>query len=309
MSDVRSLIAWRAYLSLILALIVTGGCAPEAPRPVRIGVSFLDIDEPTEMVQRGILLNARPEREKVRWNSAGKSAEKQRGDVDDFLGEPVDVLILQPADTAVLDHAVTRAAERGVPLVWVQEPRLGPAAAPPGIARVATDWRSVRNGLAARWPGAAVVLRATRPDEAAAVAQALGGACPAEADCSIDPAGTAVASGNVSLSLDDAAFGVARIGKPSDVAIALASEACARALLAGDVAGCLDTRPFEIDRTALDRARAAVREGAPPAADAPALVPARLVTRPDAPGLTYRWPHLPLTGGPEDARVLGDGLR
>ncbi|HEX2172776.1 MAG TPA: hypothetical protein VHL09_10070 [Dehalococcoidia bacterium] len=323
-------------LCLVVGSLVLLACrpAPESlddPLPRRIGVSFVDIDEPTEMIQRGVLQSARPETEKVRWNSAGNSPAKQRADLDEFFAEPVEVLLIQPADADVLRYAVERAADRDIPLVWIREPRTGPDSPTMGLVVVETDWATALRGL----PGGGAEVVATRPEERAAVLSSARAACPGGDDCfALPPAAADPDPGTgTRLALDDEALkSLVTQADPESRPWAIASEACAQGLFAGSVGGCVDTRPFETGRSALDRARQALTasdaarealsqqgsEAGPNlksvSPDTPHPTPhtlrlaPRLVPAVEATVLTYRWPDLPPRARTPADRVVGDGI-
>lgn len=255
-----AILGWA--LLLLMSACQTVSERPDAP-PRRIGVSFVDIDEPTELIQRGVLQSARPRMERVRWNSAGNSPAKQRGDLDEFFAEPVEVLILQPADADVLAYAQSKAAAKGIPLTWIREPRIGPVDPLPDLSRVETDWAAAFRPIPGTAPDQVI---ATRPIEREGLLLAIRGACAADpAGCpGVAAVGSAPGGSGPRLALDDEALRrlIPPTAKPdaSGRPWAIAGEDCARGLYSGEVGGCLDTRPFEIGRAALGLAEQALAE-------------------------------------------------
>lgn len=321
-------------------MLVAGCAAPENDLvPYRIGASFVDIDEPTEMIQRGVLDNANGPGLTARWNSAGNSPEKQRADITEFLAEPVDALILQPADPDVLAFARDAAAQRGVVLVWVREPRVDPDPLPESLPRVEVDWAHAVEELRDLVPaGRPIALVGGRAENAAVVAKTAGPACQPANRCQLglEPGD----SPPVIFALGDEMLLKVSLGSPGTPLYAQASEACAESLLAGAAGGCLDTRPFEHGRAALQIATARLetcgRPGAPDgpfflsflaeAKDAEDAEPPPVCAGREAPveaetvavtprwvppeavaELTYRWPDLPILSFAGTERVVGDG--
>lgn len=122
---------WRRALrmglvaGLLLAALAACGGGPTRPR---IGVSVATMQESVYGFMRDAMMERRAEDGvDVLWVSAEGSEAKQAADIEAFIAQDVDVIILHAVNTATAGALVRRAADAGIPVVAMD--RL-PGAAP-----------------------------------------------------------------------------------------------------------------------------------------------------------------------------------
>jgi inositol transport system substrate-binding protein len=131
----------RAPMVAALAAAVVAGCGrtePAAsPDPARggqappvIGVSLMNLSsEFIVMLSRAMESQARESGVKLLVNDAQRSAEKQVQQVESFIAQKVDAIILNPCEVEASSPAVTKALAAGIPIVNVNsETRAAPTA-------------------------------------------------------------------------------------------------------------------------------------------------------------------------------------
>jgi inositol transport system substrate-binding protein len=123
----------RALAVVALALAVaSAGCsrpAPEKKGPV-VGVSLLNLsNEFIVMLHRAMEEKARQLGVELVVNDAQRSAEKQVQQVESFIAQKVDAIILNPCEVEASSPAVDQALAAGIPVVNVNsETRAAPTA-------------------------------------------------------------------------------------------------------------------------------------------------------------------------------------
>jgi inositol transport system substrate-binding protein len=108
-------------LAIVLAL---GGCgrptAPTGEKPVVIGVSLLNLSsEFIVMLNRAMEAQAQELGVQLIVNDAQRSAEKQVQQVENFIAQKVDAIILNPCEVEASSRAVDKALAAGIPIVNV----------------------------------------------------------------------------------------------------------------------------------------------------------------------------------------------
>ncbi len=103
------------------------GVAANAPRPLRIGISFQELDNPYFAAM------------KAAFDEAGKSlgaelyitdarhdVTKQTSDIEDLVQKGVDIILLNPTDSVGIESAVRMAKQKGVVVVALDAQANGP---------------------------------------------------------------------------------------------------------------------------------------------------------------------------------------
>jgi inositol transport system substrate-binding protein len=119
---------WSVVLAL--ASCILQGCAREhAARPV-IGVSLLNLsNELIVMLNRSMEEKAKQLGVELIVNDAQRSAEKQVQQVESFVAQKVDAIILNPCEVEASSPAVEKALAAGIPIVNVNsETKIAPTA-------------------------------------------------------------------------------------------------------------------------------------------------------------------------------------
>lgn len=124
-------------LSVLWMMMVAAGCRREQPatpasgqKPIVIGVSLLNLSsEFIVMLNKSMEAKARELGVQLIVNDAQRSAEKQVQQVEGFVAQKVDAIILNPCEVEASAPAVDRAAAAGIPVVNVNsETRSAPTA-------------------------------------------------------------------------------------------------------------------------------------------------------------------------------------
>lgn len=112
----RNFPPWHGLLAaLVLAALIACGGSPAGPR---IGVSVATMQESVYGFMRDAMMERRAEDGvEVLWVSAEGSEAKQAADIEAFIAQDVDVIILHAVNTATAGALVRRAAEAGIPVV------------------------------------------------------------------------------------------------------------------------------------------------------------------------------------------------
>lgn len=109
--------------SLSILLLVAGGmftaCSPRRPS-FHIGVSQCSDDEWRQKMNREMVREAAFIGDmELTFRSAGDRSDHQSADIDSFINEGVDLLIVAPNEAQGVTAAVKRAREKGIPVVLV----------------------------------------------------------------------------------------------------------------------------------------------------------------------------------------------
>jgi len=114
----------------VAAICALGGCSGSKPAGPVIGVSLLNLsNEFIVMLNKSMEEKARELGVRLIVNDAQRSAEKQVQQVESFVAQKVDAVILNPCEVEASSPAVDRAAAAGVPVVNVNsETRTAPTA-------------------------------------------------------------------------------------------------------------------------------------------------------------------------------------
>lgn len=129
--------AAAALAGLVLALFP--GCGQHPPagadaasdgKPIVVGVSLLNLSsEFIVMLERALQARARELGVKLIINDAQRSAERQVQQVENFIAQRVDAIILNPCEVEASSPAVDKALAAGIPIVNVNsETRSAPTA-------------------------------------------------------------------------------------------------------------------------------------------------------------------------------------
>jgi inositol transport system substrate-binding protein len=119
---------------IIAGLIVVGLCGCGGPesgeRPVTIGVSLLNLsNEFIVMLRQAMEAEAKAQGVRLIVNDAQRSAERQVQQVESFIAQRVDAIILNPCEVDASAPAVDKARAAGIPIVNVNsETRSEPTA-------------------------------------------------------------------------------------------------------------------------------------------------------------------------------------
>lgn len=121
-----------APLALVLAACLLAGCSKSGPhekKPV-IGVSLLNLsNELIVTLNQSMADKARQLGVELIVNDAERSAEKQVQQVESFVAQKVDAIILNPCEVEASSPAVSKALAAGIPIVNVNsETRVAPTA-------------------------------------------------------------------------------------------------------------------------------------------------------------------------------------
>ena len=116
-------------LALVLALC---GCGRQEPgaKPITIGVTLLNLsNEFIVMLHQAMEAKAKELGVKLIVNDAQRSAERQVQQVESFIAQKVDAIILNPCEVEASSPAVDKALAAGIPIVNVNsETRTAPTA-------------------------------------------------------------------------------------------------------------------------------------------------------------------------------------
>lgn len=107
----------------------TGTGSPEH-QPITVGVSLLNLSsEFIVMLNRGLQSKAKELGVRLIVNDAQRSAERQVQQIENFIGQRVDVILLNPCEVEASSPAVDKALVAGIPIVNVNsETRSTPTA-------------------------------------------------------------------------------------------------------------------------------------------------------------------------------------
>lgn len=125
-----------SFPGLALLVALTAGCsrqnasatasAPQA-KPLRIGISFQELDNPYFAAMKEAFDEAtRSLGAETRITDARHDLTKQINDVEDLVQQGIDILILNPTDSAGIEGAVREAKKAGVIVVAVDAQAGGP---------------------------------------------------------------------------------------------------------------------------------------------------------------------------------------
>jgi inositol transport system substrate-binding protein len=115
--------AWPALAAFTLAALLLGGCGPGGdgkPKPLVIGVSLMNLSsEFIVMVNQAMAAKADELGVRLIVNDAQRSAEKQVQQVESFIAQRVDAIILNPCEVEASSPAVDKARAAGIPIINV----------------------------------------------------------------------------------------------------------------------------------------------------------------------------------------------
>jgi inositol transport system substrate-binding protein len=122
--------AWTVVLALSLACACLGvGCGKSEPKPaaggaggkpVVVGVSLLNLSsEFIVMLDRALADKAKELGVKLVVNDAQRSAERQVQQIESFIAQKVDAIVLNPCEVEASSPAVDKARAAGIPIVNV----------------------------------------------------------------------------------------------------------------------------------------------------------------------------------------------
>jgi ribose transport system substrate-binding protein len=110
--------------------MLLGGTAVAAAAPLKIGMSFQEMNNPYFVtMQKALRTAAASIGATVVVTDAHHDVSKQISDVEDMLQQHIDILLLNPTDTAGIASAVTEAHNANVPVVAVDANANGPVSA------------------------------------------------------------------------------------------------------------------------------------------------------------------------------------
>lgn len=99
-------------------LLLCAAWACSAPKAPKIGVSVATMQEPVySFMRQAMLEKSAAEHVDLLWVSAENSEAKQSADVDGFVAQGVDVIILHAVNTGTAAGLVEKAAAAGIPVI------------------------------------------------------------------------------------------------------------------------------------------------------------------------------------------------
>ena len=126
-------IAWLHVLLFLLVLPV--GCGEpdkiqpteQAAKQFTVGVSIWKTDDPWRAQMKADIETAAAKHPNLKlvFKDAENDAERQRADVEQFLADRVDAIIISPKDAQTLTEPVAKAFDAGIPVVVVDRPLVG----------------------------------------------------------------------------------------------------------------------------------------------------------------------------------------
>jgi len=145
---------FNLYLTIVMVLVLLAACAPAAPtepaatapsgdQPIKIGLTmkFDDLWLTTLRDAMTAYAQSQPGVELIAVDSKEDVA-TQLGQVENFVAQGVDAIIIIPANTDAADPMTKAAQDAGIPLVYVN--RI-PSNLPEGVAYVGSD--SIQAGI------------------------------------------------------------------------------------------------------------------------------------------------------------------
>ena len=131
----------RALVTAIVAGVLLNGCGSQGTRPeenanarsgqpTTIGVSLLNLSsEFIVMLNRAITAKAEEMNVRLIVNDAQRSAERQVQQIESFIAQRVDAIIINPCEVEASSPAIDKALAAGIPIVGVNsETRSAPTA-------------------------------------------------------------------------------------------------------------------------------------------------------------------------------------
>lgn len=125
-------------VSLALALLLSSGVAQAQ---MRIGVSMSQFDDTWLTYLRESMdqkAKSMPEGVQLQFEDARSDVVKQLSQVESFVSQKVDAIVVNPVDTAATRKITEAAVKAGIPLVYVNR-RPDDLALPKGVVTVASD--------------------------------------------------------------------------------------------------------------------------------------------------------------------------
>ena len=126
------------FASLALSMLLASG---SALADIKIGVSMSQFDD-TYLTYLRESMNEKaksyPESVQLQFEDARADVVKQLSQVESFIGQKVDAIVVNPVDTAATRRITKAAVKAGIPLVYVNR-RPDDATLPEGVATVASD--------------------------------------------------------------------------------------------------------------------------------------------------------------------------
>ncbi|KMM82975.1 monosaccharide ABC transporter substrate-binding protein, CUT2 family [Pseudomonas taetrolens] len=126
------------FTSLALSMLLASG---SALADIKIGVSMSQFDD-TYLTYLRESMNEKaksyPESVQLQFEDARADVVKQLSQVESFIGQKVDAIVVNPVDTAATRRITKAAVKAGIPLVYVNR-RPDDATLPQGVATVASD--------------------------------------------------------------------------------------------------------------------------------------------------------------------------
>jgi len=120
----------KRIITLAMVLALCGCCQPSGEKPITIGVSLLNLsNEFIVMLHQAMEAKAKELGVRLIINDAQRSAERQVQQVENFIAQRVDAIILNPCEVEASSPAVDKALAAGIPIVNVNsETRSAPTA-------------------------------------------------------------------------------------------------------------------------------------------------------------------------------------
>lgn len=124
---------------LLLTLLILL-CIPTAFAEVRIGVSIAQVDDVFLAQMRDYMASYAKQLPdvKLQFEDAQGDVVRQLNQVQNFTGQGVDAIIINPVDTAATAKMTEEATRAKIPLVYVNR-RPGDGALPPGVGYIGSD--------------------------------------------------------------------------------------------------------------------------------------------------------------------------
>jgi ribose transport system substrate-binding protein len=113
--------------ALATAAVVTAVATAQAAAPIKIGMTFQELNNPYFVTMQKALRDAAASiGAQVVITDAHHDVSKQIGDVEDMLQQNIDILLVNPTDTTGITSAVTAAKKAGAVVVAVDANANGP---------------------------------------------------------------------------------------------------------------------------------------------------------------------------------------
>lgn len=124
---------------LVAAAISTTMLAPMAAHAQKIGLAMAELDTFLTILKNGTLDAAKKSGATVQVEDAQADVGKQLSQIQNFIAQKVDAIIVNPVDTDVTPKITKMVTDAKIPLIYVNRKPVDFAKLPAGVAFVASD--------------------------------------------------------------------------------------------------------------------------------------------------------------------------